>query len=289
MSTLELGWRLGENDRIAGGLPIDASALRPDRLCAMRSNEVSALRIGCGRDTVALGELFLVKSRSSRTERLVVDGATPRLWNLADGMAAGELRVVGSPGPYLGARMTGGTLQVTGPVGDYCGSGMRGVIIRIVGDVGEMLGGAPPGHAFGMRGGEIHVAGRVGKRAGDRMRRGIIRIDGDSDGELAYRMLAGTILIHGDPGPDCAYELRHGSIIAGQAPSKIPSTLADTGTHRFGFLVLMANRLRASSRSPHIDSPGLDDLLRRMQIGIAQRWLGDLAIGGRGELLVLPA
>lgn len=282
MTTLELRVRHDAPLR-AGDLPIDAGVLRPDLLLAMSPAQLAGLSLIRANQTIVLSDLVQIRRRTSRQDRLVIDAVTPMLHGIARGMRSGELIISGQAGPGLGASMAGGSIRMTGSVGDDCGIGMRGGRIHIDGSAGDRLGGVLPGHAFGLRGGEIHVSGDVGWRCGDRMRRGIIMIGGRAAGELGFRMLAGSILVGDDPGADCGYELRHGSIIASQAPARLPGGFADTGQHRLGILTLMAAD-RGRDRQP--GNGPLAELLKRMRPGLARRWVGDLAIGGRGELLV---
>jgi formylmethanofuran dehydrogenase subunit C len=149
-------------------------------------------------------------------------------------------------------------------------------MIQVGGDAGEFAGGAIPGDHAGMRGGTLLICGNAGARAGDRMRRGTLLIEGNAGDYLASRMIAGTVAVLGSVGRLPGYAMRRGTILL-LTPSEIPATFNDCGIHPLGFLTLL---IRSWKQLPSRFS-SLPDSVR------VQRYMGDLANDGRGEILLL--
>jgi formylmethanofuran dehydrogenase subunit C len=84
---------------------------------------------------------------------------------------------------------------------------------------------------------------------------------------------AGTIVVGGALGPHPGVAMRRGSLVAlaGAVP---PASFADTGRHELAFLRVLAGLLAREGAGE------LAGQLRPMR-----RWAGDLALGGRGEIL----
>jgi formylmethanofuran dehydrogenase subunit C len=154
---------------------------------------------------------------------------------------------------------------------------MTGGSIHIQGKAGDFLAGALPGEQRGMSGGDIIVHGDAGDRVGDRMRRGTILVEGDVGSYCASRMVAGTIAVWGKAGENTGFAMSRGTLLLRQAPERMLPTFNDCGEHDLGFLRLM---LRAWSTLPSRFArlPGEGTRVRR--------YVGDLANGGKGEILV---
>jgi formylmethanofuran dehydrogenase subunit C len=105
------------------------------------------------------------------------------------------------------------------------------------------------------------------------MRRGLVLIRGAAGPFCAARMAAGTIVVGGALGPHPGVAMRRGTLVAlaGAAP---PASFADTGRHELAVVRLLARMLAAEGAGE------LAELLSPMR-----RWAGDLALGGRGEIL----
>lgn len=142
----------------------------------------------------------------------------------------------------------------------------RGRII-IEGDCGDFLG-------THMHGGTIVCQGNAGDRIADRMRRGLILVEGNAGDYAASRMIAGTVGINGAVGKHCGYMMKRGTILL-KRPPKLGATMADCGAHDLPFLKLLA----ASLRDLPSAFSGLDSIR-------AQRYCGDIAANGTGEILV---
>ena len=150
---------------------------------------------------------------------------------------------------YIGFKMTRGNITVTGDAGDFLGASMQK--------------------------GTIICQGNAGDRVGDQMRRGMILIDGNAGDYVASRMTAGTIGIYGKVGQYIGFNMKRGTLLLTQKPS-LHATLQDCGTHTLPFLALLF-----ASFKP------LASAFNQVKSQRVQRFGGDLACGGVGEILVL--
>lgn len=251
---------------------IDMSGVLPETLAGKSTSEIAATMLLLDGHPIALGELFAVAPGSGDT--LVIQGDARHLDYLGKDMTVGVLRVEGSAGHYAGQGLRGGELVIAGNCGDFAANGMRGGLLRIHGNAGDWLGAALIGDRAGMAGGVVAVAGDAGDRLGDRMRRGLILVRGRAGDACGARMLAGTLVIAegcaGAPG----FGLRRGSLILGKAPESLSATFNDSGVVELSWLNLLRR---------HADAflPGVVPETSR-----ARRHMGDLAFGGKGEVLV---
>jgi formylmethanofuran dehydrogenase subunit C len=268
------GWRLTLRERPP--LPIEVGALIPERLANVTRAELERLPLALGRSIVPLAELFRVEGGPGA--RLVFAGACERLDGIGRGLAAGEIVVDGDAGHEVAAGQSAGEIRVAGSVADHGAMGMRGGVLGISGSAGAFLGSAPPGERLGLRGGLVAVAGSVGARAGDRMRRGMMLIAGDAGAACGARMVAGTIAVAGRLGPLPGLRMRRGTIIAGGAPEGAPDTFADTGPADLTIFKLLGRKLGMAA-------PWLEPLLTAAPL---RRLAGDLAVDGKGEILLAP-
>ena len=152
---------------------------------------------------------------------------------------------------YIGHHMTKGTIVVEGDCGDYLGANMQG--------------------------GTIIVKGCANDRLGDQMRRGLILIDGNAGDYCASRMIAGTIGVYGTLGKHVGFAMKRGTILLTQTP-KLHATMQNCGTHTLPFLALL---FRAFTTLP--------TMFNTIQSHRVQRYAGDLACDGRGEILVFSS
>lgn len=150
---------------------------------------------------------------------------------------------------------------------DYIGYKITRGQISIEGDCGDFLGSQ-------MRGGIIICHGNANDRVGDQMRRGLILIDGNAGDYCGSRMVAGTIGVFGIVGNYAGFAMKRGTILLTQTP-KLHATIQDCGMHTLPFLALLFKSFSVlSTRFNTIKS------LR------VQRYSGDLACNGNGEILV---
>ena len=250
-----------------------AGGLIPSRLQGLTAAEVAALTVRCGRDTLAVGELFEVAG--SADEQLVLCGDLRRVDGIGIEMDSGRVLVEGRCGHHLGARMSGGEIEVRGSAGDWAGAEMAGGVLRISGEAGARLGAAFPGARAGMTGGEIIVSGDAGQEAGAGMRRGLVAIGGRTGSGPGLRMLAGTVIALGGIGAEAGLGNKRGSLVSGRAVKLLPS-YAFAAHFRPPALGLQLRRAR------ELGLEVADALLG----GTWARWAGDRTELSRGEILI---
>jgi formylmethanofuran dehydrogenase subunit C len=251
---------------------LDCAPLVPHRLAALGAEEIARIPLNTTRRKITAGEVFRIRAGDLTAIRF--DGGSERLDNIGEGLAAGSIDVEGHVGKAAGRNMSGGRLTITGDAGPFAGSGMSGGSLGIAGDADDFLGAPFPGEMQGMRGGLIVVHGRAGERAGDRMRRGIIVIEKDAGDYPGSRMIAGTLIVSGATGRLPGYLMRRGSLFLAEKPSLSP-TFLPCGAFDFGFARLFADRLKPESRAA-----------ARLLRGSFERYAGDMAVLGKGEVLV---
>jgi formylmethanofuran dehydrogenase subunit C len=257
---------------------LDLSGLLPETLAGVDEIEIRQRPLFVGKQRLALGELFEIETGSGPEDELVLIPANDRLDYVGAGMRNGRLRVRGTAGHHAGSGMLGGELLIEGDCGDFAGSGLRNGHLQILGDAGDRVGAPPAGERQGQRGGLIRIRGRVGERAGECQRRGLLLIEGDAGALLGHRMIAGSIYVGGQAGELAGHGMRRGSLLLRQRPPGLPSTLAYNGRQRLGFLPLLLGQLRQlSDQVPTAISAESE----------VERYLGDLACDGRGEILIL--
>jgi formylmethanofuran dehydrogenase subunit C len=235
---------------------VRAAALVPERLRGLGAADVAGLRLRCGREELAVGDLFEVSSVGAEQEELVL---------------AGDLRRFDG----IGARMSSGEIEVRGDVGAWAGAEMSGGVLRIFGDAGARLGAAYPGGRVGMTGGEIVVTGDAGEEAGAGMRRGLVAIGGRAQAGAGLRMLAGTVIALEGIGAEAGLGNKRGSLVSGRAVEPLPSYAYAT-CYRPPALRLQLRRVRELGLN-------VDDALLR---GTWARWAGDRTELTRGEILI---
>ncbi len=228
-----------------------------------------------GREQAQVGEIFAVTR--TQGDRHIVRPCAPNLDYLGSGMTIGDLIVEGDAGHHLGAQMTGGRLRVLGRAGDFAASALKGGLVEIDGDCGMGLGAPAPGQMHGMSGGFVRVHGNCGQRAGERQRRGIVLLEGDAGPGLGAGMIAGTLIVLGKTGEGPGREMRRGTLLLDQMPASLPLTFNDNGAQRLGFLAVLRGEL---DRLQALPTTWLE------RAPIVRRFIGDLACGGQGEVLV---
>jgi formylmethanofuran dehydrogenase subunit C len=255
---------------------VAAGALIPDRLDGLDASEVAALMLRCGRETVAVGDLFAVSGDAGL--HVALAGDLSLVDGIGAGMSRGRIIVEGPCGNHVGAGMSGGEIDITGNVGAWAGGEMSGGLLRVRGSAGPRLGGAYPGFRAGMTGGEIIVAGNAGEEAGAGMRRGLVVVTGETASGAGLRMLAGTVIALGGIGAQAGQGNKRGSLVSGKPVQLLPS---------YGFAAkykppaLRLQLLRARELSLRID----DALIN----GAWARWSGDRTELGRGEILIFDS
>jgi formylmethanofuran dehydrogenase subunit C len=252
---------------------VRATALTPERLLGLDASEVAALTLRCGRETLAVGDVFEVSGAGD--EQLVLAGDLRRVDGIGASMSGGRMLVKGSCGDHVGARMSGGEIVVRGDAGAWAGAEMAGGKLLISGDAGARVGGAYPGTRAGMSGGEITVSGDAGEEVGAGMRRGLVAVEGRTASGAGLRMLAGTVIALGGIGGGAGLGNKRGSLVSGRAVELLPSYAFAT-RFRPPALRLQLRRVRELGLI-------VDDTLIG---GTWARWSGDRTELGRGEILI---
>ena len=123
--------------------------------------------------------------------------------------------------------------------------------------------------------GSIICQGDVGDRVGDQMRRGLILIDGNAGDYCGSRMIAGTIGVYGSVGKYAGFGMKRGTILL-KNKANFHATIQDCGTHDLPFLALLFQSFKPFSTK-----------FNQVKTKRVQRFAGDLACNGNGEILVL--
>ena len=205
-------------------------------------------------DLSALLPLNLVGKKLKDIEAISI-GTTRERTTVGDvfkikGNDAHTLRLIGTDSSCdrIGRALTEGEILVDGDAGAYVGAGMSGGKILVKGDAGASTGGS-------MIGGEIEIGGNAGEYAGG-------------------WMVAGTIMIDGKVGRLAGYGLRRGTLILAKQPKQLLPTFSDSGKLDFNYLRLLGRQL---------DKDGCVSKLPFR----ARRLMGDMAVLGKGEMLIL--
>ncbi|HVE78850.1 MAG TPA: hypothetical protein VNA89_08315, partial [Gemmatimonadaceae bacterium] len=114
--------------------PLDMDGVTPERCAGLGEREIAALDLWCGRERLALGELFAVRGARAAELRLAGDLALAR--GVGAGMRAGLLVVDGDAGDEAGRGMTGGEIEVRGDAGADAAAYARRGVIAVAGTAG---------------------------------------------------------------------------------------------------------------------------------------------------------
>ncbi len=150
---------------------------------------------------------------------------------------------------------------------DYIGHQMSRGQIKVENDCGDFLGNQ-------MRGGSIICHGNANDRVGDQMRRGLILVDGNAGEYCGSRMIAGTIGVYGDIDRYVGFAMKRGTILLTKIP-KLHATIQDCGMHTLPFLALLFQSFKTV--------PSAFNSIKSLRV---QRYAGDLACNGNGEILI---
>jgi formylmethanofuran dehydrogenase subunit C len=252
---------------------IDCAPLTPDLLAGRSLAEIAAIELQCGRLKVRTDSVFDI--RGDDASEIIFEHGSAKLDGIGQGMSHGRITVHGDVGSYLGLQMKKGEIVVHGNADAFVASGLSGGMIQVHGNVGDFLAGALPGDRKGMRGGIVIVKGNAGDRVGDQMRRGLLLIEGNVGSYCASRMLAGTIGVLGKVGDYVGYGMRRGTLLLTETP-RLHATIQDCGTHTLPFLSLMFKSFA-----------GLPSAFATIHKNRVQRYAGDIANDGKGEILIL--
>jgi formylmethanofuran dehydrogenase subunit C len=254
-------------------VPLEAELLAPDVIAGLSHDEVRALPVVLGKRKYRLDDFFEVEGPGS--DDIEIRGSVERVKWIGRGMTRGRIAIDGSAGMHLGAYMKGGTIDVAGSVSDWIGAEMRGGTIRVGGDAGGQIGAAYRGSLSGMNGGTILVGGSAGIELGMRMRRGVIAVKGPVKDFAGLQMKGGTIVLMGGAEVRTGAWMVRGTIICLKPVALMP-TFAYACSYNPSFLRLYANHLRPFGFSLPVEADQ----------GNYQRYTGDTAVPGKGEILV---
>jgi len=253
-------------------VPIEAEALSPDRLAGLKRDEIRAQRVLLGKRQLRLDELFTVEGEGG--DELELRGDLTKVKWIGRGMTRGRIKIRGNVGMHLGAHMKGGSIEVHGNAGDWVGGEMSGGLIHIRGNAGGQIGAAYRGSVSGMNRGTIIVEGSAGIEVGMRMKRGIIVVKGPVRDFAGLQMKGGTIFLLGGAEIRTGAWMMRGTIVTLQ-PIRLLPTFSLACNYDPTFLRLYARSLAAFGVTIPIDN----------RIGMYQRFLGDSAVPGKGEIL----
>ena len=253
-------------------VPLEAEVLSPDVLAGKTPDEARALPVFLGKRRLRLDEFFDLDGEPG--DDLELRGDLGRVKWVGKEMTRGSIRVAGNVGMHVGAFMRGGTIDVHGNAGDWAGGEMAGGLIRVRGNAGGQVGAAYRGSVSGMNRGTILIDGSAGIEVGMRMKRGLIAVRGPVRDFAGLQMKGGTlVLVSGAEIRTGAWMVR-GTIVC-LKPVRLLPTFAPCCTYDPTFL-------RVYSR--HLNRLGFD-LPVGPEAGAYQRFMGDSAVPGKGEVL----
>ncbi|VXC86960.1 Formyltransferase/hydrolase complex Fhc subunit C [Burkholderia sp. 8Y] len=260
----------------APGFRVDGSKLLPSALACLGHGELAQLVLQGHGEQCALADLFDITRIEAQAPSLRIEGDVAWLDRIGASLDEGSFSVHGDVGDYAGIGMSGGELHIHGNAGRFTACEMQGGRLTVRGEVGDFAAGALPGDMEGMRGGMLVIHGDAGARLADRMRRGTVLVGGNAGDFAASRLVAGTLCIAGETGAHVGYGMRRGTVVLLNAPQRIGPTFTDGGRGFDVFWRLLARTL-ASEIAPFS--------ALRAEV-LPTRYAGDLAVDGRGELLI---
>lgn len=151
---------------------------------------------------------------------------------------------------------------------DYIGHKMSRGCITIEADCGDFLGA-------NMQGGTIICHGNAQDRVADQIRRGLVLIDGNVGDYCCSRMVAGTVGVFGNAGKYVGFGMKRGTLLLLKTPD-LSATIQHCGMHTLPFLALLFQSFKPFTTK-----------FNRVTSQRVQRYAGDLACNGNGEILVL--
>lgn len=254
-------------------VPLEAEAISPDVFAGLTLDAVRGLTLYHGKRTVRLGDFFTVDGEPG--EDVEIRGDCTKVKWLGKGMSRGKLWVIGNAGMHLGAYMSGGRIDVTGNAGDWLGGEMSGGTIHVRGSAGGQVGAAYRGSASGMSGGTIAIDGPAGIELGMRMKKGLIAVKGKVRDFAGLQMKGGTVVLMSGAALRTGAWMQRGTIIS-LTPLRLLPTFHPACEYTPTFLRLYARHLARAGFDLPVDPDA----------GSYQRYAGDSAAVGKGELLV---
>ena len=263
-------------NRPVDGVPLEAESICPDVMAPLDNSAIRALPVYLGKRGCRVDDFFTVDGEKS--DEIDVHGDLRKVRWIGRGMTRGRIAIDGNAGMHLGAYMTGGTIEVSGAASDWVGAEMSGGLIRIAGNAGGQIGAAYRGSLRGMTDGTIVIGGSAGLEVGMRMKRGLIIIGGRVRDFAGLEMKGGTIVLRGGAELRTGAWMRRGTIVSLKPVPLLPSFLYSS-SYTPTFMGILVKQLSSLG----VDMPF------RSEAGTYQRFLGDTAVVGKGEILVWHA
>ena len=242
-----------------------------------KGEDIYKHKLSVGNDNVEIGELFNISGNISDLH-VVIENPTTKMDYVGSALPRGyQLTVNGNVGHFAGAELAGGIISINGDVQDYAACSMNKGFVEVSGGAGDYLGSAKTGEKKGMFGGTVLVHENAGNFTGDLMRRGTIMVVGNIGDYCGSRMIAGTITNLGTIGKQVGVGMRRGTILLPHKPKDVITGFHDCGRHSLGYLTLLLHELRRYKST----FQSLHPMRRRVQ-----RYQGDAAVNGQGEMLI---
>ena len=109
------------------------------------------------------------------------------------------------------------------------------------------------------------------------MRRGLILIAGNAGRHLGDRMTAGTIAVLGQAASGAGAGLRRGTLLLAHPPADLSPNFNDCGEFELAVMPIIKGHVAEIDRA----------FARRLSaFQQVRRWCGDMAFGGKGEILI---
>ncbi|MBA3695641.1 MAG: formylmethanofuran dehydrogenase subunit C [Methylotenera sp.] len=252
---------------------LNCTPLTPSNLANSTVTEIAAIPVQYGNSQLRADEFFDITGAD--TQNIFFKNTNNKLDYLGANMSSGTISVEGDVGAYLGFGLKLGTMHCFGNTEAFAACNMAGGLLKIDGNTGDFLGGASAGLRKGMCGGTVIVKGNAGDRVGDQMRRGFILIDGSVGDYCGSRMIAGTICVFGGVGKYAAFNMQRGTLLLTKS-LQLHATMQDCGIHDLSFLSLLFKSFKQyDTKFSSIDTQRV------------QRFVGDIACNGNGEILVI--
>jgi formylmethanofuran dehydrogenase subunit C len=252
---------------------INCSGLTPNLLANKSVAEIADIQLNYGSSLANVGELFEITG--SNAQHITFKNPSNKLDYIGAHMTSGKITVAGNVGAYLGFTLKNGEIHCQGNTEAFAACNMVSGLLRIDGDTGDFLGAGSEGLRKGMRGGAVIVKGNAGDRVGDQMRRGLILIEGNVGDYCGSRMIAGTIGVLGNLGSYTAFNMHRGTLLLKHRP-KLHATIQDCGSHTLPFLSLLFKSFAQYNTQ-----------FSKLRTQRVQRYVGDAAYKGNGEVLIL--
>lgn len=254
-------------------VPLEAENLSPDVLAPLAHEAVRALPVFLGKRQCRLDEFFDVDGAGS--DELEIRGDAARVKWIGRAMSRGRVTIVGNAGMHLGAHMKGGTIEVRGDAADWLGGEMLSGLIHVCGNAGGQVGAAYRGSPSGMQGGTILIEGSAGMEVGMRMKRGLIAVGGAVRDFAGLQMKGGTLVLLGGAELRTGAWMMRGTIVS-LKPLRLLPTFSSACVYQPPFWRVYARQLATLGFSLPVEA----------QDGAYQRYAGDAAVPGKGEILV---